>query len=221
MRHPLTSAALIAAVTLAVVAPHAARAQANPSSDQIIRGLMPQGNIGGLTRGIRPSGSAAPPANEAPPPPATPAASSPHLATAPTRPAAAPTQHASAPPAAPANAAAPSINLTVEFRSGSADLTPQAVHALDELGRALASSQLASYRFRIEGHTDTVGTPDANKALSARRAAAVVDYLATTFNVDRSRLEPVGMGEEGLMVATPAQTPEPRNRRVQVVNLSA
>ncbi len=29
------------------------------------------------------------------------------------------------------------------------------------------------------------------------------------------------MGENGLLVATPPQTPEPRNRRVQVVNLGA
>jgi hypothetical protein len=29
------------------------------------------------------------------------------------------------------------------------------------------------------------------------------------------------MGEQGLMVPTPPQTAEPRNRRVQVVNLGA
>ena len=27
------------------------------------------------------------------------------------------------------------------------------------------------------------------------------------------------MGEDGLLVPTPPQTPEPRNRRVQVINL--
>jgi outer membrane protein OmpA-like peptidoglycan-associated protein len=34
-------------------------------------------------------------------------------------------------------------------------------------------------------------------------------------------VQAVGMGEEGLLVSTPAQTPEPRNRRVQVINLGA
>jgi len=29
------------------------------------------------------------------------------------------------------------------------------------------------------------------------------------------------MGEDGLLVPTPPQTPEPRNRRVQVINLGA
>jgi outer membrane protein OmpA-like peptidoglycan-associated protein len=63
-----------------------------------------------------------------------------------------------------------------------------------------------------------VGNRDANKALSDRRAASVVDYLAGRFQVDRARLQPVGMGEDGLLVPTPDQTPEPRNRRVLVVN---
>ncbi len=116
-------------------------------------------------------------------------------------------------------AAAPSVNLSVQFASGSADLTAAAMQTLNQLGQALRQPALAPYRFRIEGHTDTVGTPAANKELSDRRAAAVVDYLATNFKVDRSRLEAVGMGEDGLLVPTPDQTSEPRNRRVAVINL--
>jgi len=92
---------------------------------------------------------------------------------------------------------------------------------LDNLGRALNDRTLTTYRFRIEGHTDTVGTHDYNKELSDRRAAAVVDYLAMNFHVDRSRIQAIGMGEEGLLVPTPDQTPEPRNRRVQVVNIGS
>jgi OmpA-OmpF porin, OOP family len=49
----------------------------------------------------------------------------------------------------------------------------------------------------------------------------VVEYLATNFHVDRSRVQGIGMGEDGLLVPTPDQTPEPRNRRVQVVNLGS
>ncbi|WP_254070516.1 OmpA family protein [Acidisphaera sp. L21] len=113
------------------------------------------------------------------------------------------------------------MNLTVQFATNSAQLTPEAVRTLDALGRALSSATLSSYRFRIEGHTDTVGSPDTNKALSARRAEAVVDYLATKFSLDRTRMEPVGMGEDGLLVQTPPQVADPRNRRVQVVNLGA
>jgi outer membrane protein OmpA-like peptidoglycan-associated protein len=114
--------------------------------------------------------------------------------------------------------APPEVSLSVLFATGSAELTPQAIQTLNDLGRALTDPTLAAYRFRIEGHTDTVGNRNANKALSDRRAASVVDYLAGRFQVDRARLQPVGMGEDGLLVSTPDQTPEPRNRRVLVVN---
>ena len=48
-----------------------------------------------------------------------------------------------------------------------------------------------------------------------------MDYVAKKFGVEPARLQAVGMGEDGLLVATPPQTPEPRNRRVQVINLGA
>ncbi|HME26192.1 MAG TPA: OmpA family protein [Acetobacteraceae bacterium] len=92
---------------------------------------------------------------------------------------------------------------------------------LDNLGKALNDQALAAYRFRIEGHTDTVGTREYNLQLSARRAAAVVDYLAHRFRIAPSRLEAVGMGENGLLIPTPDQTPELRNRRVQVINIGS
>jgi outer membrane protein OmpA-like peptidoglycan-associated protein len=117
--------------------------------------------------------------------------------------------------------AAPTINLSVLFATGSADLTPEAVHVLDSLGKALNDQALAGYRFRIEGHTDTVGTREYNQELSDRRATAVLDYLADNFHVDRSRVEAVGKGEDDLLIPTPDQTPEPRNRRVQVVNIGS
>jgi outer membrane protein OmpA-like peptidoglycan-associated protein len=116
---------------------------------------------------------------------------------------------------------APAVSLTVQFATASADLTPQAMQVLNQLGRALTDRSLVTYRFRIEGHTDTVGTSEQNKALSDRRAAAVVDYLADKFHVDRSRVQAVGMGKDGLLIPTGDQTPEPRNRRVQVVNLGS
>jgi OmpA-OmpF porin, OOP family len=172
---------------------------ANPKSDAIVKALTPTGlGVAGPSRGIRmanpPSAGAAPSGN-------------------------APSGNASAANASSGNA--PSVNLSVQFQKGSADLTASAMQTLNELGKALNQPALATYRFRIEGHTDTVGTADYNKELSDRRAAAVVAYLAATFKVDRTRLEAVGMGEQGLLVATPDQTSEPRNRRVVVVNLGS
>ncbi len=195
-------------------------AQSNPSADQIINSLKPSGNLlSGVTRGIRlaaPSGEGTAPAQ----------AGSQAYAPAPVTPAAAGQRRVAsskpmAPAAAPADSGGPSVNLTVNFPNGSADLTPEAMASLDALGKALASSDLANYRFRIEGHTDTVGSPEYNRALSERRAEAVVSYIESKYGVAASRLQAVGMGEQGLLVSTPPQTPEPRNRRVQVINLGA
>jgi outer membrane protein OmpA-like peptidoglycan-associated protein len=186
-----------------------AMAQGNPSADQIIKSLRPSGNLlSGGTRGIR-----LPTTGDD--------AAAPQHATSPSPPRVASSRPVAVPQAAPTPQPSPAVNLTVNFANGSADLTPEAIQTLDELGRALASKDLAGYRFRIEGHTDTVGSREYNHALSERRAETVVDYVAKKFGVDPGRLQAVGMGEEGLLVATPSQTPEPRNRRVQVINLGA
>jgi OmpA-OmpF porin, OOP family len=191
---------------LAVVLPAPVQAQ-NPSSESIIQSLKPTG--GATTRGIRPV---------APDVGAAPATPGPTTGARPSRPHGAASATPATPPAA-AGGEQPSVNLTVQFRTGSSDLTASATRTLDELGHALSSPSLAGFHFRIEGHTDTVGNPERNKALSQRRAETVVDYLVNKFSVDRNKLEAVGMGEEGLLVPTPPQTAEPRNRRVTVVNV--
>jgi OOP family OmpA-OmpF porin len=213
-----------AAIVSLIVAPLAlavlpASAQTNPSSDQIIQSLKPSGNLlSGGTRGIR---MANPNASEE-----TPQASATGTATAPaTAPATHPVAQAAHPTrtasAAPAAAEAPSVSLSVQFASGSADLTPQARQTLDQLGKALSSNDLAQYRFRIEGHTDTVGPADLNKTLSQQRADTVAAYLQSKYGVSLNRLQTIGMGEDGLLVPTPPNTPNEKNRRVNVVNLGA
>ncbi len=204
----------IAAIPLAMFAVTGAGggASAQQSADSIINALKPTGNlVSGSTRGIKLGGSA--PAAQAPAP-ARPVSTS----AAPSQPRVA---HTAAPTETQAPVSGPSVNLTVNFPTGSADLTPATRASLDALGKALASSDLASFRFRIEGHTDNVGSREENLALSQKRAEAVVSYLTSQYNVAPSRLEAVGMGQERPLVDTPPQTPEARNRRVQVVNLGA
>ncbi len=112
----------------------------------------------------------------------------------------------------------PAVNLNVDFATGSAALTPTAKAMLDSLGRALTDPTLAHDRFRIEGHTDRVGSTALNQALSEQRARRVAEYLEDKFAIPPARLQPVGMGEQDLLVPTTPQTPEARNRRVRVVN---
>jgi OOP family OmpA-OmpF porin len=203
VRRPLGLTSLMILPMLLCVTP--ALAQNKPSSDEIIKSLMPSGNLMGAgARGItlRPAGQPEPNG------------------------AAAPAQSARAPatiqpPAVICSTVTgvPSKDLTVKFATGSPELTPEAMQTLDELGTALTSQQLSQFRFRVEGHTDTVGSKSYNKALSGRRALAVVNYVERKFAINPVRLESAGMGSECLKVSTPDQTPNPENRRVTVINL--
>ena len=111
----------------------------------------------------------------------------------------------------------PSISLDVEFEFDSATLTEGARRQVDELGAALASNTLGSYRFELDGHTDAVGTADYNQKLSERRSAAVKDYLVQHFKITPSRLATAGFGFRKLKNAEDPRAAE--NRRVEIVNL--
>ena len=204
---------LILGIATLLAAPPAL-AQSDPAARSLIDQLRPQA---GQTRGIRlPGAETAPPPAPSPAQPAVAAPPAPSRP-APARPAVAPAPPPPAATTAPAGIAA--VSITVRFATGSATLSPAAERELAPLGRALASPDLAPYRFRIEGHTDTVGTPEGNRELSERRAAAVRAYLVRRFGVGPDRLEAVGLGETQLLVPTGDQVPEGRNRRVQVLNI--
>ncbi|MBM3619390.1 MAG: OmpA family protein [Alphaproteobacteria bacterium] len=117
--------------------------------------------------------------------------------------------------APPTRGAPYSLSLPILFEFDSDRLTPSASKLLDDLADVLKRN--ASDRFVIEGHTDAVGADEYNKELSERRARAVVDYLATRHSIDRARLESVGLGRSKLVV--PNQPADPRNRRVQILNV--
>ena len=197
--------AIVAAVLLcAPVAVHAA--DWSPTADDLVSQLRPHAN--GVTRGIRAL-------------PGPVAATPNRTAAVAYRPVAA-TGHVVAPAAPAQSAEEPSqANLNVQFQNGSDRLTPGAMHMLDELGRALTSPQLSGFKFRIVGHTDSVGGRDYNQALSERRANAVTAYLTKRYSIDTARLSTVGMGEAEPLVPAAEGVPEARNRRVQVINIGA
>ncbi len=118
---------------------------------------------------------------------------------------------------APAKAEAPAVAIAIRFELNSAALTDDAKAVIKKIGEAMMAPQLAHYRFLLEGHTDTTGTPDYNMALSEERAQAVRDYLVKTFGVPQERLDAVGRGEK--MLLDPANPTSAVNRRVQIVNL--
>lgn len=88
-----------------------------------------------------------------------------------------------------------SANLRVTFVTGSAELTDFGRQEAERVLSALAAPSLAGKKFRIEGHTDSVGSRERNLDLSKRRAQAVVDYLGTK-GADPFRFSVVGYGPD-------------------------
>jgi outer membrane protein OmpA-like peptidoglycan-associated protein len=78
---------------------------------------------------------------------------------------------------------------------------------------------VASYpelTFRIEGHTDNVGSDLTNNELSLRRAISVRDYLIS-LGVPASSIEVEGYGPYRPVADNATNDGRARNRRVEIV----
>ncbi len=103
----------------------------------------------------------------------------------------------------------------IYFDFGSAALLPESGPALSEIAALLAARpELSIY---VVGHTDSVGTLEANLELSRARAGAVVAALESGHGIAASRAVPAGVGP--LAPVAPNTTDQGRalNRRVEVV----
>ena len=104
---------------------------------------------------------------------------------------------------------------SVIFASGKADLLPGARAKLNQVAIALAESD-PQQKIVVEGHTDSRGSDALNQDLSARRAAAVRNYLVS------KGLAPERVVAQGLGPSRPIsdnETAEGRanNRRVELI----
>jgi OmpA-OmpF porin, OOP family len=107
-----------------------------------------------------------------------------------------------------------SISFTLYFPTGSTEVTAESQPVLEALFAEVAKRE--AVEVQVTGHTDRVGTDADNDRLSLERAQAVRAMfvqrgLKTTF------IRAVGRGERELLVPTPDEQPEPKNRRVEVI----
>jgi outer membrane protein OmpA-like peptidoglycan-associated protein len=79
----------------------------------------------------------------------------------------------------------------------------------------MAVHELAVPEVVVIGHTDTMGDSKANVALGLKRAMTVRSILLEA-GLAASTVEVASHGEADLLVKTPNNTPEPRNRRVEI-----
>lgn len=83
--------------------------------------------------------------------------------------------------------------VTVNFASGSAELSKRSQKTIDEDMVPLIESNGAAY-FEVSGNTDSTGSKATNMRLSTERADSVVEYLASQWEFPKERFVVVGNG---------------------------
>lgn len=106
------------------------------------------------------------------------------------------------------------VSFLLYFAVGGARLTPESELVVRQILDAIR--QRAEPDISIIGHTDTAGDDAANERLGLERARLVATLIGNSSNIDRSKVAIESHGEKNLLVPTPDNTSEPRNRRVEV-----
>ena len=102
------------------------------------------------------------------------------------------------------------------FAPNRTTILPQSEQALQELHALLEDNP--DIRIRIIGHTDSVGSDEANQRLSEGRAASVRDELVKR-GISADRIEVEGKGESEPITTNETAEGRAQNRRVEMVIL--
>ena len=101
----------------------------------------------------------------------------------------------------------------VNFKSGTAELLPEARTSLDKVAATLG--KLPELKVEVAGHTDSVGDPGQNQRLSSQRAETVAKYLVGK-GVPAERLTAKGYGQEKPIAENTSPAGKRKNRRVEL-----
>ncbi len=107
---------------------------------------------------------------------------------------------------------------SVTFAFDKAVLTRSDKEQLDQVGSQLSGAR--GYILEVTGGTDSVGSAQYNYELSQRRAEAVVQYLASKYNVPAHKFYLIGIGEDKEVAPNSTAAGRKKNRRVEVQVLS-
>lgn len=103
---------------------------------------------------------------------------------------------------------------TVHFGFNKANLTPKAKDALDQLAQQFGNTK--NYLVVVDGNTDQIGSAAYNYELSKRRADAVVNYLASKYNVPAHKFYLIGLGKDKPAEDSMSAKARAENRRVDI-----
>jgi len=103
----------------------------------------------------------------------------------------------------------------VNFRIGSAVLSDDSKSKLDEIATKAMNSK--GYVLEVSGYADSTGSIARNRALSERRADAVIRYLVENHNIPLRRIvTPYGYGESHPVADNTTRDGRAENRRVEI-----
>ncbi len=100
----------------------------------------------------------------------------------------------------------------IQFETGKDVIRSGSNPILDAVVKVMNNNP--SYLLQINGHTDNVGKPEANKLLSEKRAMAVKNYLVSK-GVSESRLKTAGYGDTKPVADNKTPAGKKLNRRVE------
>jgi OmpA-OmpF porin, OOP family len=106
------------------------------------------------------------------------------------------------------------VALYVNFETGKSAISPDSAATLDAAAGALKAA--GDLKIEVAGHTDNVGTPEANLKLSQDRAQAVMTAL-TERGIKAERLTARGYGQTAPVADNRTDEGRAKNRRVELV----
>ena len=109
----------------------------------------------------------------------------------------------------------PQTVLAVNFKVGSSVLSADSKAKLDELATKALNAK--GYVVEVSGFADASGSVERNRALSQRRADAVIRYLVENHSIPLRRIvTPYGFGESNPVAENNSRDGRAQNRRVEV-----
>jgi len=109
----------------------------------------------------------------------------------------------------------PDMILTgVTFTTGKAELTHDSLTVLDNVAASLHAWPEAT--IEVQGHTDSTGSSELNRAISMLRAESVREYLISK-GIDPARMTAVGYGEDLPIGNNGTNEGRAQNRRVELI----
>lgn len=113
---------------------------------------------------------------------------------------------------------------SIIFPSGKAELSPDGIRVLQQVGGILKKAK--DKRIRVEGHTDNVPIHPklqkkfpTNWELSVARATNVVRFLQDEVGIDPHNLEVAGLGENRPVATNETRKGRMQNRRIEILLL--